>query len=107
MLLLLLVNHYPDRQEEKKRGNPIKQTLVVEINVIATKKLIGCNITSNMQHIKSIEKEQNTGNEYIIRFTLVKEATIHQATTMLATYKNVIFPGHNHLLTTSADDLTL
>ena len=26
---------------------------------------------------------------------------------MLSTSKNVIFPGHNHLLTTSADDLTL
>ena len=26
--------------------------------------------------------------------------TIHQVTTMLATSKNVLFPGHNHLLTT-------
>ena len=26
---------------------------------------------------------------------------------MLATTKNVLFPGHNHLLTTSTDDLTL
>ena len=26
---------------------------------------------------------------------------------MLATYKNVWFPGHNHLLTTGTDDLTL
>ena len=24
---------------------------------------------------------------------------------MLATFKNVIFPGHNHLLTTSVDNL--
>ena len=28
-------------------------------------------------------------------------------TTMLATSKNVLFPGHNHLLTTGDDDLTL
>ena len=26
--------------------------------------------------------------------------TIHQVTTMLATSKNVPFPGHNHMLTT-------
>ena len=37
----------------------------------------------------------------------VKKATIHQVTTMLATSKNVLFPGHNHLLTTSTDDLSL
>ena len=26
---------------------------------------------------------------------------------MLATSKNILFPGHNHLLTTSTDDQTL
>ena len=36
--------------------------------------------------------------------TLRKKATIHQVTTMLATSKNVLFPGHNHLLTTGTDD---
>ena len=36
-----------------------------------------------------------------------KKATIHQVTTMLATSKNVLFPGHNHLLNTGADDRTL
>ena len=39
--------------------------------------------------------------------TLGKISTIHQVTTMLATSKNVPFPGPNHLLTTGADDLTL
>ena len=39
--------------------------------------------------------------------SLRKKATIHQLTTMLATSKNVLFPGHNHLLTTGTDDLTL
>ena len=34
---------------------------------------------------------------------LRKKATIHQVTTMLATSKNVPFPGHNHLLTTGTD----
>ena len=33
-------------------------------------------------------------------------ATIHQVTIMLATSKNVLFPGHNHLLTTGTDDQT-
>ena len=36
-----------------------------------------------------------------------KKATIHQVTTMLATSKNVLFAGPNHLLTTGADDPTL
>ena len=39
--------------------------------------------------------------------TLHKNATINQVTTMLATSKNVIFPGHNHLLTTGTDDSIL
>ena len=37
----------------------------------------------------------------------VQTATIHQLITMLSTLKNVQFPGHNHLLTTHADDPTL
>ena len=36
-----------------------------------------------------------------------KKATVHQVTTMLATSKNVLFPGHNHLLTTGTDDPSL
>ena len=39
--------------------------------------------------------------------TALKKTTTHQVTTMLATSKNVLFPGHNHLLTTGTDDLTL
>ena len=42
-----------------------------------------------------------------LEHTLGKHATIHQVNTMLATSKNVLFPGHNHLLTTGTDDLTL
>ena len=38
---------------------------------------------------------------------LCKKATIHRVTIMLATSKKVLFPGHNHLLTTGTDDLTL
>ena len=35
-----------------------------------------------------------------------KKATIHQLTTIVATSKSVLFLGHNHLLTTGADDPT-
>ena len=35
---------------------------------------------------------------------LRKKNTIHQLTTMVSASKNALFPGHNHLLTTSADD---
>ena len=38
--------------------------------------------------------------------TLRKKAIIHEVTTMLATAKNVLLPGHNHLLTTGTDDPT-
>ena len=44
------------------------------------------------------------GNHY---FSLCKKAIIHQVTTMLTTYKDVLFPGHNHLLTTGIDDPSL
>ena len=33
--------------------------------------------------------------------TAQKKPTLHQVPIMLATSKNVLFPGHNHLLTTS------
>ena len=36
-----------------------------------------------------------------------KTLYIHQVTTMLATFKNDLFPGHNHLLTTGTDDHSL
>ena len=36
-----------------------------------------------------------------------KPLYIHQVTTMLAIFKNVLFPGYNHLLTISADDPSL
>ena len=37
----------------------------------------------------------------------VQMSTVHQVTTMLATSKNVLFLGHNHLLTTGTNDPTL
>ena len=43
----------------------------------------------------------------MLHHTLHKKVTIQQVTTMLATSKNVPFPGHNHLLTTGTDGPTL
>ena len=39
--------------------------------------------------------------------TLRQKNTIHQVTTMLTTYKNVLLLGHNHLLITGTDDPSL
>ena len=36
--------------------------------------------------------------------SLHKKATILQVTTLLATSEYVLIPGHNHLLTTGAED---
>ena len=43
----------------------------------------------------------------LLSHTAQKKVTIHQVTTMFATSKNVLFPGHNHLPTTGPDDSTL
>ena len=37
----------------------------------------------------------------------VKKVSIHQVTTMLATSKNILFAGHNHVLPTGANELAL
>ena len=37
----------------------------------------------------------------------LRKTTIHQVTTMLATSKHVLFPGHNYLLTTGTDNPSL
>ena len=45
--------------------------------------------------------------EMIKGYSLDKKATFHQLTTVLSTSKNVLFPGHDHLPTTCAEDLSL
>ena len=52
-------------------------------------------------------KISQTSQELGWRKAQRKKATIHQLTTMLSTFKNVLFPGHNHLQTTGVDDPTL
>ena len=44
---------------------------------------------------------------FLLSVNTAQKATIQWATTMLTTSENVLFPGHNNLLTTSTDDLTL
>ena len=38
---------------------------------------------------------------------LCTKNTIHQVTTMLATSRNILFTGHNHLLAIGTDDPSL
>ena len=42
-----------------------------------------------------------------IKLNTVQKSHYLPGNHMLATSKNVLFPGHNHLLTTGTDDLTL
>ena len=51
--------------------------------------------------------EQTSVSIYISVMSLGKRATTHQLSTMLSNSKNVLFQGHNHLLTTSVDDPSL
>ena len=47
---------------------------------------------------------------HVVHPVVVTTQNIHYSkgvTTMLATSKNVLFPGHNHLLTTGTDDPSL
>ena len=50
---------------------------------------------------------QHQGPIIVQQSLLRKKASIHQETTMLATSKNVQFPGHNHLLTIGTSDQLL
>ena len=56
----------------------------------------------SLSYIVIIDKDVVT--KYTIHCT---KNTIHQVTTILATSKNVPFPGHNHLLTTDTDDASI
>ena len=48
-----------------------------------------------------------TTSFWILAVTGQKKNNIHQLITMLSTSKNVLFPGHNHLLTTGANEPSL
>ena len=67
--------------------------------------LTGAELTQALLNNSNRDVENLSGYHTI--HTLPKKATMHQVTTMLATSKNVLIPGHNHLLTTGTDDPTL
>ena len=55
-------------------------------------------------------KNNHVWIEILLNFMTIytaQKANIHHVTTMLATSKKLLFPGHNHLLTTGTDDPTL
>ena len=60
-----------------------------------------------MSSMKKNALAENINSNSVSSSLLRKKATIHQVTTMLATSKNVLFPGHNSLLTTGTDDPSL
>ena len=67
--------------------------------------LFVCGISICLNYQYSMNYTQQS--DHSITSMYCEKATIHQVTTMLATSKNVLFPGHNHLLTTGTDDPTL
>ena len=60
-----------------------------------------------MNYYPYIQILYSNGSKFYKKLTGHKKATIHQVTKMLDASKNVLFPGHNHLLTTGAYDLAL
>ena len=66
-----------------------------------------CMLLKMDREIQTRVDEDLSGNQNFKGNTLGKKATIHQATSMLAIFTNVLFPGHNHLLTTGAENPTL
>ena len=62
----------------------------------------GCSVRENL--------DTTHATNILLHFLFIyteQKAIIRQVTIVLATSKNVLCPGHNHLLTTSTDDLTL
>ena len=68
--------------------------------LISLNTVIKINLLSYISTIDAVKQMQN-------KWSLRKRTTIHQVTTMLAISKNVVFPGHNQLLTTGTDDPSL
>ena len=67
--------------------------------------MVGVNISHSYfhpggAHITRVKIISHTGTDDDILFTLCKNATIHQ----LTSFKNVLFPGHNHQTRPSTSD---
>ena len=82
--------------------NPVHKCPVCShINLVSNYQAASIIITRPCVWFDNLEMEGR------VEYSLHKNATIHQVTTMLSTAKNVLFLGHNHLLTTSTDEPTL
>ena len=67
-------------------------------------------LSSPRVHLSQITRNGNLPNlerKMTIEPSLHKKSIIHHVTTMLATSKNAIFPGHNQQLIISTDDPSL
>ena len=108
----------PSQSKVKKRHHKIswlmqrcckiKLSFLILQNIARYLKLSLFNVCVRRRHVGLCSNESIT--RHVKSWCLTqrkKKATIHQVTTMLSTSKNVLFPGHNHLLTTGNDDLTL
>ena len=78
--------------------------LITHCNRSTINVLISVCLPVCLYHTNAKSTEYLSTSDIFSMYTLDKEATIHQLTTMLSTSKNVQFPGHNHLLATGADD---
>ena len=65
------------------------------------------NIPIPWYHHSWFNSVPNMAQTETLRKTKTKKNIIHQVTIMLAVSKNVLFPGHNHLLNTGTNDSTL
>ena len=79
---------------------------VLKLSVVSSM-FVQLGVNAVLQHDPCTQLNKHSANTVKLHLSLRKKATIHQLTIMLSTSKNVLFPGHNHLLTTSDDDLTL
>ena len=57
--------------------------------------------------VTTLSADIHHGSYAILLHHTVQESHYPPGNYLLATFKNVLFPGHNHLLTTSTDDPTL
>ena len=91
----------PQLEYFKQLATEVCTVLFVDLDIIY---LVFCGWSNLAETLLRLLKGVERSHQQV---TLGKKNTIHQLTTMLSTSKNVLFPDHNHLLTTGADDPTL
>ena len=97
-----LHSNMDDREYNINPPNKVNLTRSSQVNELKLQQTLW----HHEHHLSSL----HTTNLFTPTHTLVMQAALGKIVTShlsLATLKNVLFPGPNHLLTTSADDLTL